>query len=147
MGTAVRTVSTRDAAAMRGDDRLANGEADANSGILGTEEDLEDMFEVRGGDAWPVVKDGKTSRTIFIDRRLHVDPACRLSRLDDRLDAIDQQVDDHLLQLNPVADHLRETGGEGRRQYNRLRIEVMSDEQQGLFHGLIEIDEAFLGLI
>src|SRR5689334_6228718 len=122
MGASVRTVCARDAAAMRGDDRLANGEANANSGILGTEEAFEDMLEVRGGNAWPVVKHGKGGRAVFIDRRLHVDPACRLSRLGDRLDAVDQQIDDDLLQLNAVTDHLRKTGGERRRQDNRLRI-------------------------
>ena len=55
--------------------------------------------------AWAIVEHGKDDRTVFIDRRLDIDPAYRLSRLRNRLDAIDQEVDDPLLQLNPVAYH------------------------------------------
>jgi hypothetical protein len=87
------------------------GQADANSRSLGAEDAVENMLQVCGGNARPVVKDGKGDRAVFIDRRLDVDSACRLSRLFNRLDAVDQQIDDHLLQLNPIAYQLREVDG------------------------------------
>jgi hypothetical protein len=65
MCAAVRTVRTRYVAAMRINDRLANGEASADSGILGAEEAIEDMLKVRGGNARPIVTDGKDDRTFF----------------------------------------------------------------------------------
>ncbi len=34
-----------------------------------------DMLQVRGGNTWSVVKDGKDGRTFFIDRCLDIDPA------------------------------------------------------------------------
>ena len=105
---------------MRGDDRLADGKADADSRILGAEEAVEDAGQIRGGDARPVVENGEDGRALVTDRRLCIDPARRLARLHDRLDAVDQQVDDHLLQLNPVAQDLGKASAKGRRQDDRL---------------------------
>jgi len=106
MCAAIRTIRAQNAAAVRPDDRLADREADANSCILGAEEAVEDAPEVSGGDARPIVEDGKADRAVFVDRRLDVDPTYRLTGVHDGLDAVDEQVDDHLLQLNPVTEHL-----------------------------------------
>src|SRR5437868_34088 len=51
MRAAVLAVRARNDAAMRIDDRLANGEADADSRILGAEEAFENVIDVRVGDA------------------------------------------------------------------------------------------------
>ena len=58
------------------------------------------------GTPGPLSKTEKTTEPSVIDRRPGIDPARWLARLHDRLDAVDQQVDDHLLQLNPVAHDL-----------------------------------------
>ena len=120
MCAAIRTVRARDAAAMRGDDRLTDGKADADSRILGAEEAVEDMRQIRSGNARPIVENGEDDQAVIIDRRLGIDPARRRARLHDRLDAVNQQVDDHLLQLNPVAHDLGKSSAKGRRQDNRL---------------------------
>ena len=132
---------------MRGNDRLADGKADANSCILGAEEAVEDMRQVRGGNARPIVKNGEDDRAFVIDRRLGIDPARRLSRLHDRLDAVDQQVDDHLLQLirSPMT-----LGSPAPKVVDRtidFEIDVMADEQECLLDDLVEVDEALLRFV
>src|SRR5690349_18613829 len=112
---------------MGSNDRLANGEADAYPGILGAEEPVEDMLQVRRGNSRPVVEDGKDNGGFFIDRGLDIDTTCRLSRLHERLNAVDEQIDDHLLQLDPIAHYAGEPSSQCRRQGNRLRINVVSD--------------------
>ena len=52
---------------MRGNDRLANGQADANSCILGAEEGFENALKVRGGNALSIVENGEDERIFFID--------------------------------------------------------------------------------
>jgi hypothetical protein len=53
----------------------------------------------------PLSNKEKTIEPSSSVERLDIDPAFRLSRLRNRLDAVDQQADDHLLQLNrsPIA--------------------------------------------
>ena|SRR5690348_13075536 len=99
---------------MRSNDRLANGKANAYSSILGAEEPVENMLQVRRGNSRPVVKDGKDDGGFFIDRGLDIDTTCRLSRLHERLNAVDEQVDDHLLQLDPIAHHAGKSSGQCR---------------------------------
>jgi hypothetical protein len=121
MGAPVRAVRTRDAAAMRGDNRLANRQTDTDSCILGAEEAVENVLKVGDSNAWAIVEHGKDDRTVFTDRGLDIDPAYRLSRLRNRLDAVDQQVGDHLLQLNQAAHHAGKRGAKCRRHSDPLR--------------------------
>ena len=86
-------------------DRLANGEANANRSILDAKSAFENMLHVAVGDAKAIVKNRKDDRPVFIEPSPDVDQVRWLSRLCDRLDAVDQQVDYHLLQLNPFACH------------------------------------------
>jgi hypothetical protein len=48
-------VGNRDAAAMGDDDRLADGQADSQAGVLGGEEAVEDPVQVVAGDTGPGV--------------------------------------------------------------------------------------------
>jgi hypothetical protein len=89
--------------------------------ILGAEEAVENVLKVGDSNAWAIVEHGKDDRTVFTDRGLDIDPAYRLSRLRNRLDAVDQQVGDHLLQLNQAAHHAGKRGAKCRRHSDPLR--------------------------
>jgi hypothetical protein len=71
---------------------------------------FENMLHVAVGDAKAIVKNRKDDRPVFIEPSPDVDQVRWLSRLCDRLDAVDQQVDYHLLQLNPFACHAGNRG-------------------------------------
>ena len=58
----------------------------------------------------PLSKTEKTTAPSSANRRPDVDQVRWLSRLCDRLDAVDQQVDYHLLQLNPFSCHAGNRG-------------------------------------
>jgi hypothetical protein len=79
VGAAIQAVRARDPATICRNDRLANGETNANAGFLGTEEGLEDVLDIRGGKARLIVKVRKDDPTILIEQSLCIDPACRLS--------------------------------------------------------------------
>ena len=68
------------------------------------------MLKRAVGDAKAIVKNRKDDRPVFIEPSPDVDQVRWLSRLCDRLDAVDQQVDYHLLQLNPFACHAGNRG-------------------------------------
>jgi hypothetical protein len=81
-------VGNRDAAAMGDDDRLADGQADSQAGVLGGEEAVEDPVQVVAGDTGP----GVTNREgdgAAVGARAETDPSGRPTALGDGLDAVD----------------------------------------------------------
>jgi hypothetical protein len=108
---------------MRGGDRLANRQTDTDSCILGAEEAIENVLKVGDSNPGPLSNTEKTTEpSSLTDVWISFRPY-RLSRLRNRLDAVDQQVDDHLLELNPVAYHAGKRGAKCRRHSDPLREE------------------------
>jgi hypothetical protein len=62
VGAAIQAVRARDPATICRNDRLANGETNANAGFLGTEEGLEDVLDIRGGKAGSLSRLEKTTQ-------------------------------------------------------------------------------------
>jgi hypothetical protein len=102
MRAAGRIIRSGHTVAIRADDRVADRKTDAET-LLRGEEIIEVAIEVFLANPRSAVTDRKTSHAVGLHIRVEPNPAER-SALLNRLEIIDEQIDDDLLELNTVPD-------------------------------------------
>src|SRR5712671_5298464 len=90
-------------AAMRLDDLAANGKAEPHAVALGRNERLEQAIRDFGSKAWTGVRNGNLDGFLVPYRYRHNEFAA--PALGHRFDPVAHQIDENLLDLNPICDH------------------------------------------
>ena len=115
--------------------RAADGQPQAQAVLLGGVERLENAFRVRR-QATAGVRDGNPHRAIAVRRR-HVQLAARGRIGRHRVAGIEDQVEQHLLELDVVAPNLRHVRGQAAVDRDAVPDETIARELEHFFDDAI----------
>src|SRR5262249_50096494 len=121
--------SRPDAAVMALDDRAAHGEADAHAVSLGRVEGREELLRIARIEADAVVAHRYANEIRVVELRPHEQLARAIGDRGHGIRGIRDQVQDDLLELNPIADDVRQVAGQIRAQQYRLSLQVATAER------------------
>ena len=128
-------------------DAVRDGQTEPGPGanLLGREERLEHVRQHLPGDAGPVVDDLRLDRAAtFAGARSHHDAGAALAVVDGLL-GVEQEVQEHLLELARVAHDRREPRGEVALDTDTRQRELVQPERQGSLDHLVEVEGRALG--
>src|SRR3954453_23499218 len=126
---------------VRLDDGTADRQSHAHPVGLGGEEGIEQLMHILGIDANPIVLYLYQHLAVFALAR----PDQQLTRTVGNgchgLDAVDRQIHDDLLQLNPVGEHHRQRGRELEPQAHPIVEQLSLNQQDQLLDDVVEIEQ------
>ena len=138
-------VVRRDAPAMGFDDRAADGQTHAHAVWLGREEAVEQAVEVLRDDSRAAVLDGAAQCHGMRHGGPDGDPALCASRLLHGLYGVDDEVDNHLLELDAVSQHLRHSRSEVARYRDAARLDFVMEKHKSSINEFVKRRERMFG--
>ncbi len=128
------------AAAMRFNDRAADPKSHACAVSFGGKERIEDLVPVLRGKSHAGIAHGHKGLLVFSPLRLD-DQLARPLHIPHRIDAIDHQVHQHLLQLHAVSHHLGKIFGQLRPNGDEVSRRLASQENGHLSNDFVQINQ------
>ena len=122
--------------AVRLDDRARDRQAHAHAVRLGGEKRIEDVRERVGGDAGAGVAHGDLDdlRAVALDPRGHADASILQARAVERVHAVENEVEQHLLKMHAVAAHGRQIARHVHVQLHLPRRRIDPHERRDVAH-------------
>ena len=120
--------------AVRLDDRAGDRQAHAHAVRLGGEERVEDPRERAGGDAGAGVAHGDLDGLRAVEPRGHADAPIVRARAVERVHAVENEVEQHLLQMHAVATDVRQIARHVHVQLHLPRRRIDPHERRDVAH-------------
>src|SRR5688572_9313857 len=114
---------------MRLDDRAADRQAHSHTAWLGRKEGLKQIGFLRRVEAWTVIHDGQQDLVVLLTGPDHQLAAAACLDRGHRLRGIDHEVDDHQLQKEAIAVHIRQRAGQIERERHLMARELAPNER------------------
>src|SRR3954471_6372887 len=127
--------------AVRLDDGTGDRQSHAHPVGLGGEEGIEQLMHILGIDANPIVPHLYPHLAVFVLARPDQQFTAAVGNGCHGLDAVDRQIHDHLLQLDPVAEHHRQRGRELKPQAHPIVEQFSLNQQDQLLDDVVEVEQ------
>jgi len=121
------------------DDRATHGQPNAHAFRLGAVERREELLRVPRIEAHAAVTDGDAHETVFVEPRPDEQVAGPILDREHGVGGIREQVQNDLLQLDPIADDNRKVAGEVRAQERPLALQLAATERNHFACGLGQV--------
>ena len=129
---AVGIVRRRQLSFVRVDDRAADRQAEAEPAGLRRDERLEHLLELALGDSRPAIGDGDDDVRAIVGARREREPPLAEWRVVHRVAGVENQIEQHLKELDAIASHVGQRRREIRRHRNAAREQLAAHDRERL---------------